>query len=135
VEFSMKKRGGFYTELSYGRLSISGDEKNGFLPSELLIASIAGCSGEVLRSILKKMRFHVEEIKIQTTVRKNPDQANRIEEIFLHFIIKGSHLDQAKIKRALQLVKKHCSMVQSVLGSIHVEETFEIIDSFCDQNG
>ncbi|WP_041088031.1 OsmC family protein [Jeotgalibacillus soli] len=126
MEFTMRE-GGFSTEFAYGKLDISGNEEYGFRPYQLLVSSVAVCSGGVLRKVLEKMRLSFEDIKLTADVERNPDVADRIEKIHLHFIIKAEDLDEGKVKKALELTRKNCSMVQSVIGSIDVTESFEII--------
>ncbi|WP_010170822.1 OsmC family protein [Bacillus coahuilensis] len=125
MHFTMKE-GGFTTELPYGELHISGNEEFGFRPFQLLVSSIAVCSGGVLRSILDKMRLSYEDISMEAKVERNEAEANRVEKVYIHFTIRGD-LDEKKIEKALHLTRKNCSMVQSVIGSIEVEETFEIV--------
>ncbi len=125
MEFKMKE-GGFTAEFPYGKLDISGDEKYGFRPYQLLVSSVAVCSGGVLRKIFAKQRIEIEDMTIQTDVKRNPDEADRVEKISVHFIIKGIGLKEEKVKKALELTRKNCSMVQSVIPAIEVEETFEI---------
>jgi putative redox protein len=126
MKFQMKPEGGFVTELPYGTLHVSGDETQGFRPYQLMVSSLAVCSGGVLRKILEKMRFNITDITIEAEVKRNEEIANRIEHVHLHFTIEGTDLDERKIQKAMELTKKNCSMVQSVLGAIDVKETFEI---------
>jgi putative redox protein len=125
MEFNMKDVG-FYTETSYGRLDVAGDEAYGFRPYQLLVASVAVCSGGVLRKVLEKMRMTIKDIHISTDVVRNKDVADRVEVIKVHFTIKGENLDEKKIHRAMELTRKNCSMVQSVIGKIEIIETFEM---------
>ncbi|MDP4164034.1 MAG: OsmC family protein [Bacillota bacterium] len=127
MEFSMKE-GGFFTDLPFGHLEVSGDDAYGFRPYQLMVSSIAVCSGGVLRKILEKMRIPFDDIHISANVERNEGKANRIEKIELHFRIKGKGLNEQKIAKAMELTKKNCSMVQSVIGSIEIEETFETIE-------
>ncbi|RST72306.1 OsmC family peroxiredoxin [Siminovitchia acidinfaciens] len=127
MEFKMKD-GGFFLELPYGRLDISGDEEYGFRPYQLLVSSLAVCSGGILRSILEKMRLDVQDIQITADAERNKEIANRVEKVSLHFKIIGRGLHEDKIKKAMDLTRKNCSMVQSVKGSIEVAETFEVIE-------
>jgi uncharacterized OsmC-like protein len=127
MEFKMKEEVGFYSELGFGRLDVAGDEEYGFRPYQLLVASVAVCSGGVLRKILKKMRLEFSDITIHTETQRNEEQADRIEKITVHFKIRGKHLSENKLEKAMELTRKNCSMVQSVVGSIEVQETFEII--------
>lgn len=128
MRFRMKE-GGFTTELPYGKLDISGDEQYGFRPYQLLTASIAVCSGGVLRKILEKKRMKVEDIEINTNIHRNEQEADRIEKVEIHFVIKGEELSELQINKAMELTRKNCSMVQSVIPAIEVVETFEIVSA------
>ncbi|CAM3886654.1 OsmC family protein [Mesobacillus thioparans] len=127
MEFKMKPDVGFYTETGFGRLDIAGDEEYGFRPYQLLVSSVAVCSGGVLRKVLEKMRMEIQDIHIQADAEREDEEANRVSKITVHFRIAGSDLDEKKIEKAMVLTRKNCSMVQSVVGSIEVEETFEIV--------
>lgn len=127
MDFFMKDVG-FYTETSYGRLDISGDERHGFRPYQLLVSSIAVCSGGVLRKILEKMRMDIDDIHIHADVKRNEEKADRVERIHLHFKISGSNLNEKKIERALALTRSNCSMIQSVKDSIEIVETIEFVN-------
>jgi putative redox protein len=128
VDFKMKEVG-FTTNLDYGELHIAGDAEYGYRPYQLMVASIVVCSGGVLRTILQKKRIEIEDMTIKSDVIRNEQEANRIEKISIHFEIKGKDLDERKIKQSLELAKKHCSMFQSVKGSIDVTETFTLVQS------
>ncbi|CAM3380591.1 OsmC family protein [Cytobacillus oceanisediminis] len=127
MDFKMKEEVGFYTELPFGRLDIAGDEEYGFRPFQLLVASLAVCSGGVLRKIMKKMRMDFEDIQMKTSVERNEEIADRVEKVHIHFLIKGNDLNEAKLHKALELTRKNCSMVRSVEDSIEIVETFEIV--------
>ena len=119
---------GFETNLEFGKLTISGDETKGFRPYQLLVSSLVGCSGGVLRKVLEKMRMPVEEMEIDVLeVVRNPEEASRLEKVHIHFKLRGSNLDATKMDRAMALTKKNCSMVRSVDQSMEVIETFEIL--------
>jgi len=123
----MKPDVGFYTETGFGRLDVAGDEEYGFRPYQLLVSSVAVCSGGVLRKVLEKMRMEIKDIHIQAEAERIKEEADRVSKISVHFRIQGNNLDEKKIEKAMVLTRKNCSMVQSVIGSIEVEETFEIV--------
>lgn len=127
LEFKMKKDVGFYTETSFGVLDVAGDDAHGFRPYQLLVSSIAVCSGGVLRKVLEKMRMEIKDIHIKADAERIEEEANRVSRITVHFRIQGKNLDEKRIEKAMALTRKNCSMVQSVIGSIEVEETFEIV--------
>ncbi|MBB4825371.1 putative OsmC-like protein [Sporosarcina luteola] len=126
MKFEMTENG-FKTETSYGKLAISSNDEYGFRPYQLLVSSVAVCSGGVMRKILDKMRMPADHITVEAReIVRNPDQADRIEKIHLHFIIRGSSIEESKMGRVMELTTKNCSMVQSVHESIEIVETYEI---------
>ncbi len=127
MEFKMKKEEGFTTTTEFGELHVAGDEQHGYRPYQLMVASIAVCSGGVLRKILTKKRIEIEDMAISTRVERNEAKANRIEKIHIHYKIKGQNLNEDKIQQSIVLASKNCPMAQSVIGSIGIEETFELI--------
>ncbi|WP_345242815.1 OsmC family protein [Pontibacillus salipaludis] len=127
LQFYLKNEG-VRTSTEFGQLNISPDEEKGFRPFQLMVSSIASCSLSVYRKILDKQRIEYEDIKVTADITRNEAEANRIEKIHLHFVVKGSHLDEDKLTKNLELSSKNCSMVQSVKGSIEIEETVEAIE-------
>ncbi|USY55490.1 OsmC family protein [Bacillus sp. 1780r2a1] len=126
MEFKMQEVG-FSTDLPFGNLQVAGDDEYGFRPFQLMVSSIAVCSGGVLRKILEKKRIEVKDIHISADVTRNEKEANRIESIHLHYKISGENLPHDKIEKSIELARKNCSMLQSVVNSINVMETFELI--------
>lgn len=124
----------FETEHDFGSLIISGDEKKGFRPYQLLVSSIVGCSGIVFNKILVKQRTNYDKLTIEADVKRNEQEANRVEQINLQFIIEGKDLNEEKLKRNLEISRKHCSMVQSVLDSIKIEESLTVKNISCPPN-
>ncbi|MBM7572425.1 OsmC family protein [Aquibacillus albus] len=122
------KESGIRTSFPFGELDISGDEALGFRPFQLMVASIAGCSANVFRKILEKQRIEVEDITVEAEIDRNVDEANKIEKIHLHFIIKGKRLDDDKLYKNLEVSRKNCSMIRSVENSIEITETLETIE-------
>ncbi|WP_449622035.1 OsmC family protein [Robertmurraya sp. Marseille-Q9965] len=127
MEFKMKEVG-FYTETANGRLNIAGDENHGFRPFQLLVSSIAVCSGGVMRKILEKKRISYDDIHIKADVERNPDKADRVEKVHLHFTITGAQIEEHQMEKIMVLTRKNCSMVQSVIDSIAIEESFELVN-------
>lgn len=117
---------GFQTNVEFGELKISGQAEYGYRPFQLMISSIAGCSGGVLRNILQKMRLSFEDIIIEAKVTSNKDETNRIEHIHFTYIIEGKNISSEKIEKALKLARKNCSMIQSVQDSIQITEDFQL---------
>jgi len=115
------------TSVGFGDLHISSDDTKGYRPFQLMVSSIAGCSAGVFHKILEKQRLEYDHLSIDADVVRNEEQVNRIEKITLHFTIEGKDLNEKKLQRNLDISKKNCSMVQSVIDSIEVEEKLTVI--------
>jgi len=117
---------GVETDFPYGNLQISGDEEKGYRPFQLMIASIASCSGFVYKRILEKQRMKIDSIEIKAEVERNEKEANRLEKISLAFIVEGEELDLKKLENALTIARNNCGMVRSVEDAITIVETVTI---------
>lgn len=128
MKFSMTENG-FIGDLPFGEIHVSSNEEFGFRPYQLLISSIAVCSGGVMKKVLEKMRMPAEDIQIELKELIRLDaEAGRVSKIHLHFILKGK-IDEEKMERVLELTRKNCSMVRSVENSIEIIETYELVGS------
>lgn len=117
--------GAVETELAFGTLHISSNEEIGFRPFQLLVSSIVGCSGGLLKTILEKKKIQYDSIEMDVKVERNPEEANKITKIALHFIVYGENLKEETLQKSLNLAMKNCSMAQSVKGAIEIVETIE----------
>jgi putative redox protein len=126
MEFRLNGNG-YETETGFGNMMISSDEQYGFRPFQLMVASVAGCSGTVMKKIFVKKRMNLEALTIKADVTRNPDKADRIEKIHMTFVVKAEGLDEKKMEKIVELTRKNCSMVQSVQDSIEITEDFQIL--------
>ena len=117
------------SELPAGELTISGDENEGFRPFQLMVSSLAGCSSLVYKRILAKQKIEWDEMTVEADVIRSEDEVNRIERVTLWFKVKGKDLKQEKLQKSLEIASKNCSMVQSVVPTIEVEEKVEVVDA------
>lgn len=126
MKFSMTENG-FTGHLPYGALNVSTNEEFGFRPYQLLVASLAVCSGGIIRKILEKKRMPAEDIQVEVKeIVRIDEEAGRVAKVHLHFIIKGD-IDLSKMEQVMELTHKNCSMVRSVENSMDVIETYEIV--------
>ncbi|WP_332691521.1 OsmC family protein [Halalkalibacter lacteus] len=124
MEFIMKENS-FVTDLEYGQLEVSGNADFGFRPYQLLVSSVAVCSGGVLRKILDKKRIAYKDIRIKADVKRNEEGANEVMNIHLHFILYNVDASDEKIDKIMDITRKNCPIYQTVKNSIHITETFE----------
>jgi uncharacterized OsmC-like protein len=125
MKFKMQEVG-FNIDLEYGNLSISGNSDYGFRPFQLLVSSIAGCSGGVFRAILQKKRIDYKDIEIEAEVEREEQEPKRIKRIMLTFTVSGENLKEEVLEKSLTVAMKNCSMAQSVKDSIDIIEQVKI---------
>lgn len=108
--------------LGFGEIAIAPNETDGYRPYELFISSLAGCSGTLLRTILTKRRMTFEKINMEVSAVRNPDEANRIEQLSLSACVYTEEpLTSQQAEKIAHLVLKNCGMIQSVIQSIDVK--------------
>ncbi|AJH78251.1 OsmC family protein [Heyndrickxia coagulans] len=128
MKYKMTEKG-FSSDFEYGTLNISSESEYGFRPFQLLVSSIAGCSGGVLRKVMKKMRLDVDHIEIEAKVTRSGGQVNIVKKMELTYVIYGRALNEEKVKKALDVAMKNCAMAQSVKDAIQIDKKVRIVPS------
>lgn len=128
MKYKMTEKG-FSSDFEYGTLNISSESEYGFRPFQLLVSSIAGCSGGVLRQVMKKMRLDVDHIEIEAKVTRSGGQVKIVKKMELTYVIYGRALNEEKVKKALDVAMKNCAMAQSVKDSIQIDKKVRIVPS------
>ena len=106
-------------DLGFGSLPISPNDTIGYRPYELFVSSLIGCSGTLLGNILKKKRVEYEKIEMDVTSVRNPDHANRIEQLSITAYVQSDQpLSEENAMKIADLVVKNCGMIQSVIETI-----------------
>ncbi|MCM2605614.1 OsmC family protein [Rossellomorea marisflavi] len=117
------------TDTTFGNLSVSTNEEEGYRPFQLFIASLAGCSGTLLRTILTKKRMDITHIELEADYVRNHDKANRIEEIHFTALVQTANtLTEKQAERISQLVLTNCGMIQSVISSMEITFSIQLVD-------
>lgn len=88
----------------------AGGRNQGVRPMEMLLLGLGGCSSFDVVSILKKSRQDVTGCRTELSAERAESVPAVFEKIHLHFIVTGSGLDDARVKRAVDLsAEKYCS--------------------------
>ena len=102
----------------------------GFMPGDMLLTALAGCSGIDIVNILKRMRQKVEGIEISVKGHQNPDPPWAYEDIEILYTIRGSGLKEHLVRRAVNLSEnKYCSIGATISGRARISSNFEIIEA------
>jgi len=126
MKFNLSQTGAFEADFEYGKIEISSNTELGFRPVQLLVSSLAGCSGGLLKKIMEKKRITFDSIDIEADIKRNEEEANKVTKIAFHFIVYGNKLNQTQVQKSLDLAVKNCAMIHSVNSAIEVVETIEV---------
>jgi putative redox protein len=93
-------------------------EDNGFTPLELLMVSLASCSGHTVQLLLKKMGKTIEQIEvIANGIRRMDEHPTIITNIELQFNLNGEKLDAPSVENAIKMSEKEFSPVWAMLNN------------------
>ncbi len=80
-------------------------------PKKLLLASLAGCTGMDVVSLLKKMRVEFTGLEMDVDADLTEEHPVVYSEIRLVYRFYGTHLDKAKVEKAVQLSQdRYCGV-------------------------
>jgi len=106
-----------------------GEPFDGFKPGELLLTSLAGCSGIDVVGILRKQRQRVTGIEIRVKGEQQPDPPWIWEENELEYVVKGKGLERSAVERAVDLSEtKYCSTAATFGASARITSTVRIVE-------
>jgi putative redox protein len=88
-----------------------GGENRGAAPMEVLLVSLAGCTGMDVASILKKKRVNLQSMTVKVNGEKAPEHPKYFTRIDVEFNFEGYGIKEEDVKRAIELSKdKYCSV-------------------------
>ena len=102
-----------------GRVVVTDSEGLGIKPPDLLLASLVGCAGVDVVSILEKKRKKITGIQVRVTKQNAPEPPWTIEKIEIEWVISGPNLTQKAAEDAVRLAQeKYCSVAASLKSEI-----------------
>ena len=105
------------------------DSYDGLKPGDMLLSSLAGCSGIDLVGILRKQRQQVTGLEIKVKGTQQPDAPWAYEEIELEYIVRGKGLKASAVEQAIHLSEtKYCSVGATLSGTARITSTFTIVE-------
>ena len=109
---------------------MDGDHLAGASPMEMLLASLAGCSGISVISILQKKREHVTHYEIAVHGKRAEEHPKVFEEIAVEHIVTGHGIRPQSIERAIELAETRYCGVSIMLGkATKLTHTYRILEA------
>jgi putative redox protein len=105
-----------------------GGENKGPRPKPLLMASLAGCTGMDVVSILEKMKVKLKSFNVKVVGEINEEHPKKYNEIKVIYEFSGDDLDMEKLKKAVKLSEeKYCGVIATLRGSVKLNFEIKIL--------
>jgi putative redox protein len=106
-----------------------GGEDKGPRPMEVLLVSLAGCTGMDVASILKKKRVNLQSMNVKINAEQAPQHPKYFTRIDVEFNFEGKDIKEKDIKQAIELSKdKYCSVSAMLKDKAEISYRWNIIN-------
>jgi putative redox protein len=104
-----------------------GGSDAGIRPKELLLLSLAGCTGADVAAILQKKRAVYENLEIRISAESTDTHPKVYTKINLEYIITGNEIKEKDFVRAIELSQNtYCGVTAMLSKSIEITYTYKI---------
>lgn len=105
---------------------VDGDTQRAMSPIELLLLAAGACAGADVVHILAKQRVVLRRLAIALSGTRRETEPRRYLAIHYRFTVAGDGVDDAKVRRAIDLsLEKYCSVVASLAPDMQV--TYDVV--------
>ncbi|RPJ00615.1 MAG: OsmC family peroxiredoxin [Candidatus Aminicenantes bacterium] len=105
-----------------------GEPLDGFTPLELLLASLAGCSGQVVVELLKRMGQEIKDLTVHAVGTKKEIHPKVLTSIELEFEFRGGRVDGPSVDKALALSEERfCPVWAMIKAAAPIKATFRLL--------
>jgi len=119
---------GFTADIEGYKLDMDSSSENtaqGASPKRLMLASLLGCTGMDVISLLQKMRVPAEEFSIEATAPLTEEHPKVFESVHLVYRVKGTGIKRDKVEKAIDLSQtRYCGV--SIMLKKHCPVTWEL---------
>ncbi|MBT8273260.1 MAG: OsmC family protein [Bacteroidia bacterium] len=90
-----------------------GGRNSGLSPKAMMLASLAGCSGLDVVSILDKMKVKISDFRMDTVGELTDEHPKYYRAVTVDYHFYGEDLPQGKINKAVDLsIEKYCGVME-----------------------
>ncbi len=106
-----------------------GGEERGATATELMLFSIAGCTGVDVVRILEKARQPLEKLTIRVVADQNDKYPKPFHTVRVHYTAHGKGISERRLAKAIALSEeKYCVVSQTVAKPAQVSTSWEIVE-------
>jgi putative redox protein len=108
-----------------------GERDSGARPTEALIASLAGCTGMDVGSLLTKKRQQVSSYRVEATAGQRETYPRVFTTIDLVHVVEGAGIDVVAVRRSIELsATKYCPISAMIsAGPTAIHHRYRIVDT------
>lgn len=104
-----------------------GGSEAGPRPKELVLLALAGCTASDVAVILQKKRVTVEALEVLVTAEEAEDHPKVFTAIHLEFVVRGEHVREADVARAIELSDtKYCPVGAMLRGNVAITHSVRV---------
>lgn len=116
-------------KVSMDALPEVGGQNSGPRPKELMLASLAGCTGMDVISILKKMKVNVESFNINIEADLTEEHPRHYSKMHVIYLFKGENLEFEKLKKAVDLSQeRYCGVSAAYRKAMELSYEIKIVE-------
>ncbi len=125
MRFDGISRSGRTVELDFAP---PGGTPEGYTPLELLLASLAACSGQVTAGLLKRMGQEVAGFRVVARGEKKDVHPTVFRSVVLEFEFTGGRLEPASVEKALALSEeRYCPVWAMLKASVPIKAEYRLL--------
>ena len=110
-----------------GSPQVGGTDK-GARPLELMLISLAGCTGMDVISILRKKRQDVTGFEVKTHAERSDTHPKVFTAVTVEYIVTGNNIDPKAVERAIDLSENaYCPAQAMLVKAVPITHTYTII--------
>ncbi len=99
----------------------------GFTPMELLLASLAACTGSVVASLLRRQHQPVAGVEVEARGQRRDEHPTVFTTIALEFVVRGAGIDPAAVGRAIAHADRLCPVLAMIKPGTPVTTSYRIV--------
>jgi putative redox protein len=99
----------------------------GFTPMELLLASLAACTGSVVASLLARLHQPVVAVEVDARGQRRDEHPTVFTAISLEFVVRGQGVEPAAVEKAIAHADRLCPVWAMLKPATRMTTSYSIV--------
>jgi putative redox protein len=100
----------------------------GIRPKELILLSLAGCTGSDVIAILQKKKVDLKGFEVNIKAEQQEEHPQVFTKIHLEFMFYGKNIPEKDVERAIELSQtKYCSVTVMLQKAVEITHSYKIV--------